>query len=252
MAKIAVFAGHGGNNPGAVFGPLREKDYTLAVSNEVTAILRYQGYNVINNRTIDIDRSITADANLANSQNVDAVVEIHLNSNEGIPYSGTETFFSVFDTGRGRELATAINRNIVSLGFKDNGIKTRVNSEGTDYFGILRLTHAPAVLVETAFINNPQDMAMYDIGTMAEAIANGIMEVFPINQAQANIQPVAYGTVRTDGANLNIREFPSVQARVLGVIPNGGSVSVYGSSGNWYIISYSGISGYASADFIMM
>ncbi len=182
MPKIAVYAGHGGTDPGAVANGLREKDFTLAVSNAVTQILRQNGYEVLNNRTTDVNRDITTDANRANNQKVDALVEIHLNSNMGTPQSGTETFYSVQDTGKGRALAQAINSRIVNLGFKDRGIKTLTNMFGQDAFRIIRLSGSPTVLVETAFINNPQDMSRYDVDQMARAIADGIMQIFPISK----------------------------------------------------------------------
>ena len=181
LPKIAMYAGHGGSDPGALGNGLRESDLNLAVSNAATAILRSWGYQVINNRTTDVNRSITRDANLANENKVDAVVEIHQNSNLGVPGTGSEVFYSINDTGKGRQLASAILRQLVSLGFADRGIKTMVNAGGQDAFGIIRLTHMPAVLVECAFINNPADMALFDTNRVAMAIAQGIKEVFPIS-----------------------------------------------------------------------
>ncbi len=183
MPKIAVFAGHGGSDPGAVANNLQEKDLNLALSNEVSKILRQRGYEVINNRTTDVNRSITGDAYMANRNNVDAMVEIHQNSNFGTPGSGTEAFYSVKDTGKGKALAEAINNNIAALGFPNRGIKTRTNATGEDSLGILRLTNAPSVLVETSFINNPQDMARFDVNKIATAIANGVTQVFPVSGA---------------------------------------------------------------------
>jgi peptidoglycan hydrolase-like protein with peptidoglycan-binding domain len=189
MAKIAVFAGHGGRDNGAQSNERLEKDYTLAVMTNVTQILRNRGYEVINNRTEDVDRSIREDAILANESGVDGVVEIHLNSNEGIPQNGTETYYSIFDDGLGKKLAQNIQNAIVALGFADRGIKTRAGVSGRDFFGIIRLTNAPAVLVETAFINNENDMAMYDISTMSAAIADGITETFPISSGGVGGDP---------------------------------------------------------------
>lgn len=206
MPKIAVYAGHGGRDNGASSNGRLEKDYTLAVMTEVTRILRARGYDVINNRTSDVERSIVSDASLANRNDVDAVVEIHLNSNEGEPQNGTETYYSAFDTGTGRRLAENINREIVALGFADRGVKTRLNSRGQDYFGIIRLTQAPAVLVETAFINNESDMAKYDVNTMAEAIANGITETFPIygSGGDPTIRQIQNFLNETYGAGLKV------------------------------------------------
>ena len=181
LPKIAVYAGHGGQDPGAVAQGRQEKNLNLAVSNAATAVLRGWGYTVINNRTTDVDRSITRDANLANENRVDALVEIHFNSNQGVPGTGTEVFYSVRDTGRGRALASAILRRIVALGFRDRGVKTQANAQGQDAFAIIRLANMPAVLVECAFINNPSDMSLLNTDTMGRAIAEGIREIFPVN-----------------------------------------------------------------------
>ncbi len=181
MPKIAVFAGHGGSDFGAIGNGLREKDLNLALSNEVTKILRQNGYEVLNNRTTDVNRSITADANLANNEKVDAVVEIHQNSNSGIPGTGTEVLYSIKDTGKGKALAQAIVDKIAALGFKNRGIKTAINLLGQDTFAILRLSNAPTALVETAFINNPVDMELFDVNKISKAIAEGIMQIFPVS-----------------------------------------------------------------------
>ena len=179
MPKIAVFAGHGGSDFGAVSGMLYEKDLNLAVSNALSAILRGWGYTVINNRTTDVERNINADANTANSNKVDALIEIHQNSNAGAPGSGSEAFYSIKDTGKGRALALAILQHLELLGFRNRGAKTQTNVNGQDTFGILRLTNMPSVLVETAFINSPTDMARFDAQQVAAAIAQAVREIFP-------------------------------------------------------------------------
>jgi N-acetylmuramoyl-L-alanine amidase len=139
------------------------------------------GYWVLNNRTTDVNRSITQDANLANQNRVDALVEIHFNSNAGTPGTGSEAFVSIRDTGRARALGNAILRRFAALGYRNRGVKTMVNASGQDALGILRLTNMPAVLLECAFINNPADMARFNVNQMARAIADGIAEVFPVS-----------------------------------------------------------------------
>jgi len=202
MPRIAVFAGHGGSDPGAVSGNLREKDFNLAVSNAVTRVLRNWGYVVINNRTTDVDRSITRDAQLANDSRVDAVVEIHMNSNQGTPANGSEVFFSIRDTGVGRRLAQAILNQLVALGFRDRGVKTQTNAAGQDAFAIIRLTNAPAVLVECAFINSPIDMGIFDVNSVAQAIAQGVRDVFPM---ASNVPPYPGAALRIGSRGEDVR-----------------------------------------------
>ncbi len=201
MTKIAVYAGHGGNDFGAVSNGLYEKDFNLEVLTYLTAELRRRGYEVINNRISDVNRNLSNDIRLANSENVDAVIEIHTNSNEGVPGSGTETFYSV--TGKGKELAEAINANLVALGFRDRGAKTWPNFFGYDYLGIIRYTNAPAVLVEMFFINNPNDVALYDPQKIANAIADAVQKLYPvINLKDDKIAQIQRTLNERYGANL--------------------------------------------------
>ncbi len=178
MSKIAIYAGHGGTDSGAVGqkGEL-EKDYTLKISAAAINCLKSAGHEIITNRTSDVNRDITADADRANAENVDCVAEIHLNSNSGTPAAGSEVFYSITG-GEGKDMAQAILDRIVALGYKSRGIKTKTNSAGKDHFGIIRQTKAPAVLVEVCFINNPEDMARLDCEAAGRAIAQGIMAVF--------------------------------------------------------------------------
>ncbi len=181
MSKIAIYAGHGGTDSGAVGqnGEL-EKDYTLRIATAAINALNSAGYDTITNRTSDISRDIAADANTANSAGVDYVAEIHLNSNDGAPATGTEVYYSITG-GNGKQLAQNILNEITALGYKSRGIKTKKGSSGRDYFGIIRRTIAPAVLIEVCFINNPDDMVRLDCEAAGRAIASGIMKMYGEN-----------------------------------------------------------------------
>lgn len=168
----AIYAGHGGTDPGAVSGSRKEKDYTLEVANALTALLKADGHSVLQNRTSDVSRSITADANKANSAGVKCVVELHLNSNSGTPGTGTETLYYPTSSAS-KTLATNIQtRVIAATGYTDRGIKSR------DNLGILKQTNMPAALIEMAFINNDSDMTKFDINVMANAIRQGICDTY--------------------------------------------------------------------------
>lgn len=215
MATIAVFAGHGGADPGAVSGNLREKDFTLAVMLSMSRILRGWGYTVLNNRTTDVDRSITRDANLANAANAQALVELHLNSNVGPPGNGSEAFISIRNLPRARALAEAMLRRMAALGFRNRGVFTLANANGTDMFGILRLTNMPAVLMEMAFINNPQDMARFNVDRVALALAEGVREVFPLSGGGGAGLPAYPGTaIRIGARSESVRQIQRCLNRV--------------------------------------
>lgn len=111
-------------------------------------------------------------------------------------------------------------------------------------------TKAVAVLCELGYHDNFADEAWIknNLETIAKNIVRSLCDYFGIPFIPAGA--VRWGTVVTDGSGLNIRSYPSLSGQIIGSIPNGTSVMISGSTGNWYVVSYNGITGYSSADFI--
>ena len=65
-----------------------------------------------------------------------------------------------------------------------HGVKTRKNTSGKDYYGFIRQTKAPAVIVECAFVDNKADIKIIDTAAeqkaMGVAIAKGILKTLGI------------------------------------------------------------------------
>jgi N-acetylmuramoyl-L-alanine amidase len=178
VSKIYVSAGHGGSDPGAASGKRLEKTYNLEIALEVAELLRAAGHTVIMNRTDDRDSLINDKCKAANAAKVDLFAEIHLNAGGG---TGCEVYHSKVG-GTGKRVAEEICRCIALLDYRNRGPKTRLNDRGEDYFGIIRQTTMPAVLVECCFLDNGDDMARlerYGVDKMAAAVAAGILTVFP-------------------------------------------------------------------------
>ena len=49
-----------------------------------------------------------------------------------------------------------------------------------------------------------------------------------------------------------MRSYPAITGKIISSIPNNATVMVNGQTGNWYVVTYNGISGYASADYIIV
>lgn len=176
--KFAIYAGHGGTDPGAVYGGRKEKDYTLSLMRVVTEALKAAGQTIINNRTTDVDSYLTDKVKAANAANVDAVIEIHLNAGGG---TGSEVYYS--RNGMGKDLAQKILDQLTAYGYKSRGIKIKTREDGRDYFQIIRETNMPAVLVESCFLDCDGDMGKFNADAVGQAIAKGIMQVYGINAA---------------------------------------------------------------------
>jgi N-acetylmuramoyl-L-alanine amidase len=80
--KVVIDAGHGGDDPGtqARYGNLDEKEIALEVALAVGARLRNQGVTVLFTRTTDVRPSLEERADLANRENPDLFVSIHVNA----------------------------------------------------------------------------------------------------------------------------------------------------------------------------
>lgn len=154
--KVALDAGHGGSDPGAVYNGRQEKDDTLDLTLAVGDILKKNGVDVFYTRTIDEYETPFKKATDANNSGADLFISIHRNSSETPnQYSGVESL--VFnDTGLKAEVARNINNQLEDVGFKNLGVDVRKN------LVVLKRTKMPAVLVEAGFINNDKDNYLFD------------------------------------------------------------------------------------------
>lgn len=171
MALIAIDAGHGGANPGAVYNGRQEKDDVLALALAVGNILEQNGVQVYYTRTSDVYESPYQKAMEGNAVNADYFVSLHRNSSPyPNQYTGVETL--VYNRyGEAARLAYNINSRLVDIGFENQGVNERQN------LVVLNRTNMPAVLVEVGFINTDADNQLFDerFNEIAQAIADGIL-----------------------------------------------------------------------------
>ena len=171
MALVVIDAGHGGNNPGAVYNGRQEKDDTLALSLAVGRILEQNGVDVYYTRTTDVYESPTRKAQEGNAVKGDYFVSIHRNSSPyPNQYAGVETL--VYNQyGEAARLANNINSQLEQVGFENQGVNERSD------LVVLNRTQMPSVLVEVGFINTDSDNQILDerFEDIARAIAEGIL-----------------------------------------------------------------------------
>ncbi len=171
--KVVIDAGHGGNDPGAVYNGRKEAEDNLNLALELGEILRDAGIQVVYTRTGDETQTPFEKASIGNQSGADLFVSLHRNSSP-IPnqYSGVETLV-YDDNGKKAELARRINENLTTVGYQNLGVKERPG------LVVLRRTNMPAVLVESGFINTDTDNAIYDtqFRQIAEQIADAIISM---------------------------------------------------------------------------
>jgi N-acetylmuramoyl-L-alanine amidase len=217
IQTMVIDPGHGGTETGAKgkFGNL-EKDITLAISLKLKAIVeRNMGFEVVLTRDKDVDVSVEYRSAIANNRKAGLFISIHANGAVQKKAAGSETFFLSLNATdeETRRLAylennsTALQSRIdpssdddlmmilwdmaqtayikqssqlaemvqaeldALLGTRNRGIKQAP-------FKILAGVACPAILVEAAFISNPEEEQKLasDVfqGKVAEAIYRGL------------------------------------------------------------------------------
>lgn len=181
MPKVFIGVGHGGSDPGAVSNNTKEKDLNLSIALACRDLLEAHGVTVRMSRTKDENDTVSDEIRECIAFAPDLAVDIHNNAGGG---DGAEVYYH-HGGGTGKILANNILAEIVSLGQNSRGAKIRKNNNGKDYYGFIRETSCPAVIVECAFVDNASDLEILasERGkkTMGEAIAKGIMNTLGVN-----------------------------------------------------------------------
>lgn len=194
---IAIDAGHGGNDPGAIGpGRLQEKEVAFAIARELAAIFeRERGYRPVLTRKSDVFLPLKTRRDLARKAQADLMVSIHADafsdsSAEGgsvfaLSNRGATSTMAGFLAARENE-ADAIGG--VSIDGKDDDLVkvltdlsltatmdtslrigrqvldsmsmvTRLHTRRVEQaaFVVLKSPDTPSILVETGFISNPRE-----------------------------------------------------------------------------------------------
>jgi N-acetylmuramoyl-L-alanine amidase len=242
MAKVYIGVGHGGSDPGAV-KYLVEKDIDLQMAKGCRDYLKEHGVDVLISRTGDIDSSINEKTTMCNHWGADLALDIHNNAGGG---EGFEVWHSV-NGGKGKVLAQNIEKEVVKIGQKSRGLKTKKNAYGSDYFGFIRQTKCPAIICEGVFVDNKADAAKADTEEKCRAFgvayAKGILATLGLGMnteqnaagetkesEQAAVQPEQTQTdtyrVKVTASALNIRKDAGTANAIIGVIRDKGVYTI--------------------------
>ena len=170
IRKVFIDPGHGGTDPGASGNGLYEKEVVLSISKKVRNILISKGFEVELSRSKDQYVSLSDRAAQANAWDADLFVSIHCNSATSSSANGTECYtYPTANTS-----TKSLSKNMASALASKLGLTNRGHKEAN--FAVLRLSNMPAILIETAFINNANDASKLKTreNDFASAIANQI------------------------------------------------------------------------------
>ncbi|MGL4875931.1 MAG: peptidoglycan-binding protein [Clostridium sp.] len=156
--KIAIRAGHTFSVPGAR-ALLDETTENRKVKDAVLKYLKKTNHTVLdvtpNDSYNTVGKEISYGIDKANNFGADVFLSIHFNkaydSYDGV--IGTEVL--VYELDKANKEAKAVLNNIVSLGFKNRGLKERKDLSD------LRRTNMPSMIVEVCFVEATKDVELY-------------------------------------------------------------------------------------------
>ena len=272
--KVFLSAGHGGKDPGAVGNGLYEKDINLQIMLANKAILERHGVEVICSRVVDENDPVTEEVKEANASGAILAVSHHTNSHSNTKADGSESYYHSSDAG-GKRLAELCEKYTQELGQNSRGAKAN------DGLWFIRGTKMTAVLTESAFICNPNDISILDTvqeqQAFGEAYAKAILEYLGITYKEVETSQSTTGSavpVKVDYANsfnrayaktytvnsydgiLNLRAGAGVDKTLIKAVSNGEKVRCYGyytktSDGTvWLLVAYKGYTGFMSKTYL--
>ena len=177
---ICLDPGHGGDDPGAVLGDRQEKDDNLRMALTVRDKLESHGFEnltVMLTRADDTALELQERVDIANDANATLFISIHRNSGGG---QGIETWVSAEGLRPETQLATYIQEGLAAIPMvKDRGVKKGTASNPLASYYVVGHTEMPACLVELGFIDNVEDLVLFEAAfdDYATAIADGILKM---------------------------------------------------------------------------
>lgn len=177
--KIAIEAGHGGSNTGAVgLSGLLEKDINLDLSLRLGELCRSLGANVVQVRDSDKDMSLLTKRDIAIESDADLLISIHANAGGRgyLSVAGTSTYWH---NPFWAPLAGSIYDRLLELDLKEFGVVGSFN------YTVTRASQMPSVLVEQAFMSHAEDeekLADPEFRQqMAQKILSGLIDYLRVN-----------------------------------------------------------------------
>lgn len=225
--KINIHAGH---NPdgriacGAV-GLIKESTEARKVKNEVIRLLRNSGHTVydctVDNGTSQNDVLSTI-VDKCNNHEVDLDISIHFNSGrndkKGDDATGGTEVYVYSKSSKAKSAAEKICKAIAALGYKNRGVKTSTS------LYVIKHTNSPSMLIECCFVDDKDDVEIYNYKTMAEAIVRGITGKNPTSKSYK---------VKVSSQTLNVRKGPGSKYPSVGKVERNEVYTIVDTENNW-------------------
>lgn len=188
---VVLDPGHGGADPGVRAGDRSEAAVVLAIARQVADRLTTAGARVVLTR--ELDEALDADARAvrANQSRADVFLSLHLNRSPRTAATGVEVYTHLPQAGGAPEAPEVLvrwdrvqNRHVPAserlAALVATALATRVPASPAPVqrlpVRLLAGVDMPAMLVELAYLSNPEQAALADTPEFHSAVADALAE----------------------------------------------------------------------------
>ncbi len=224
-----------------------EEEYMNLIADKMEPYLLSSGIVFArNNPANDVRGAIR----LSNELNLNVHLALHSNAGGGVyagRLRGIDIYYSPYSYESER-LATIISNNFEYIYPNPEN----VGILPTTSLGEVTQTRSVAVLCEIGYHDNYEDATWItgNLDAIAVNLVQSLCDYFGIPFIEASTPYT--GTVSTDGSNLNIRSLPTTNSTIIGSIPDGATVTIFGESSGWYVVRYNFTTGYVLAEYVVV
>lgn len=223
-----------------------EELYMNLLADKMEPYLRSCGIDFVRN---DPDRNVQGAIADSNAGQYDVHLALHTNA---APESlagklrGIDIYFDP-KNHYSEKLANIIANNLKNI----YPLPEKTRAIPTYELGEVLQTRAVAVLCELGYHDNYADEAWLknNLEDIASNLVQSLCDYFGIPFIYPS--PSFYGMVATGSGNLNIRNYPSLDGKIIGTIPNNAAVLITGAINDWYVVNYRNITGYSNSNYIL-
>lgn len=210
---IVLDPGHGGEEDGANYYGLQEKDINLKLAKLVQQELQeYQGIRVMLTREEDEEVALWERANRASSAGADILLSMHFNASASHKSNGASIYLSTGEYHKEKlmQLGDNLLGEFEDIGLNNAGMFARVTqmngrrADGSfdDYYGVLRHAYnlgIPAMIIEHCYMDSEIDKDYFytdeGLQKLAQADARGIAAHYGLCKPGEGVPEAKHATV---------------------------------------------------------
>ena len=222
-----------------------EEFWMNALADAMEPYLRASGINVTRN---DPSKTVSNSIRMSNAGTYGAHLALHSNAAPASLAGRLRGIDLYYYPGKreARRLAELLQQNLEVI----YPLPDQVDVVTTTSLAEVRDTKAPAVLAELGYHDNLEDARWVQdqLQEIARSLSVSVCEYFGLPFQLPKQERPAIAS--QSSGNLNLRDGPGTGYPILAKIPAGASLTALNSVGNWYIVDYNGLIGFASDAYV--